>query len=520
MTDSAPLLLAIDNGTQSVRALLFTPEGVLVHKAQVPLTPYHSPEPGWAENDAEYYWESLAAACRKLWDESGVDKSRVLGLAVTTQRGTVINVDAAGQPLRPAMVWPDKRRTEGLKPPGGLWGLAFRLAGVSDTVKHFQAEAEASWLRTHQPEIWAKTHKYLLLSGWLNYRLTGEFVDSSASQVGYLPFDFKKKTWPGSRDWRWGMLDLHPEQMPELFAPGTQLGVVSAQASTQTGIPAGLPVFAGAADKACEVLGSGCLEPQVGCLSFGTTATINVSSRRYVEPVPFLPPYPAAAPEHYAVEWQLYRGFWMVSWFKEQFGLREQQLAADMGVAPEALFDELVNSVPPGSQGLMLQPYWTPGVREPGPEGKGAIIGFGDVHGRAHVYRAILEGLAYGLRDGKERIEKRTGVAITELRVSGGGSQSDAAMQLTADIFGLPAARPETHETSGLGAAMDVAVGLGLHRDFASALAAMTRIGRVFDPEPQTHALYDQLYTRVYRKMYERMRPLYQAIREITGYPA
>ena len=116
---------------------------------------------------------------------------------------------------------------------------------------------------------------------------------------------------------------------------------------------------------------------------------------------------------------------------------------------PESLFDDLVAAAPPGSMGLVLQPYWTPGIRHPGPEAKGAIIGFGEAHTRAHVYRAILEGLGYALRDGRERIERRTKVALTELRVSGGGSQSDAAMQLTADIFRLPAMRPHTSETSG-----------------------------------------------------------------------
>jgi sugar (pentulose or hexulose) kinase len=152
--------------------------------------------------------------------------------------------------------------------------------------------------------------------------------------------------------------------------------------------------------------------------------------------------------------------------------------------------------------GLMLQPYWTPGIRVPGREAKGAIVGFGDVHTRAHVYRAILEGLAYALREGKERIEQRSGVRITELRVSGGGSQSDAAMQLTADIFGLPTARPHVYETSGLGAAIDAAVGLGLYPDFASAVAAMTRVGRVFEPIAANRAIYDRLYKQVYRKMY------------------
>ena len=124
--------------------------------------------------------------------------------------------------------------------------------------------------------------------------------------------------------------------------------------------------------------------------------------------------------------------------------MREQLAAAEQGVEPEELLDELVEQVPPGSMGLVLQPYWSPGLKVPGPEAKGAIIGFGDVHTRAHIYRAILEGLAFALLEGKERTEQRSGVQMTELRVSGGGSQSDAAMQITADIFNLPTARPQS----------------------------------------------------------------------------
>jgi sugar (pentulose or hexulose) kinase len=267
------------------------------------------------------------------------------------------------------------------------------------------------------------------------------------------------------------------------------------------------------------VIGAGCSEPHVGCLSYGTTATINTTGKRYVEVTPFIPPYPAAIPGAYSTEVQIFRGYWMVNWFKEQFGHHEQSRALQEDVAPEQLFDELVNAVPPGSMGLMLQPYWAPGIKVPGPEAKGAIIGFGDVHTRAHVYRAILEGLAYALREGKERIEKRSGVAITELRVSGGGSQSDAAMQLTADIFGLPTVRPHVYETSALGAAIDAAVGLGLYPDFAGAIAGMTRVGKVFQPIAANQSMYDRLYRQVYRKMYARLQPMYREIAEITGYP-
>lgn len=517
MTSSVQdVVLAIDNGTQSVRALLIDPQGNILAKARVPIEAYFSRQPGWAEQEPEYFWESLCRACQQLWQQTAIPKAAIKGVTITTQRGTVVNLDEQGRPLRPAMIWLDQRRTEGVKPVGGLWGLAFRLVGMSRTVAYVQAEAEANWIHAHQPEIWERTAKYLLLSGYLTYRLTGRYVDSVGCQVGYIPFDYKRQRWALARDWKWQALPVRLEQLPELVPPTGVLGEITPAASKATGIPAGLPLIAAAADKACEVLGSGCLEPHIGCLSYGTTATINTIHRRYIEVIPLIPPYPAAVPGAYSLEIQIYRGFWMVSWFKNEFGLREILLAEELDVEPEALFDELVEQAPPGSMGLVLQPYWSPGVRMPGPEAKGAIIGFTDVHTRAHLYRAILEGLAYALRDGKSRSERRSKVPVTELRVSGGGSQSDAALQVTADVFGLPTARPHTYETSGLGAAIDAAVGLGLHSDFATATREMTRIGRMFEPDPATHAIYNELYEQVYRRMYRQLQPLYEKLSAIA----
>jgi sugar (pentulose or hexulose) kinase len=511
------LLLAIDNGTQSLRALIFDLNGHLLAKERVAFTPYFSKNPGWAEQDPEVFWQSLCRACQALWHV--VNKERIAGVALTTQRGTVINVDKDGHPLRPAILWLDQRKAYNQPPVGGLWGMLFKLLRVSDTVAYFQAEAEANWIRTYQPEIWDKTCKYLLLSGYLTYRLTGEFADSVGCQVGYIPFDYKRLQWASPRDWRWEGLPIDRDMLPNLISPGEILGRITAPAADETGIPAGLPLVAAAADKACEVIGSGSLEPSVGCLSYGTTATINVTHKKYVTAIPLLPAYPSAVPDYHTIEVQIYRGYWMVSWFKAEFGYPEQQEAEKQGVEVEALFDKLVEGIPPGSMGLVLQPYWTPGVRFPGPEAKGAIIGFGDVHTRAHIYRSILEGLAYALREGKERIEKRTRIPITSLRVSGGGSQSRNAMQVTADVFGLPTARPRLYETSGLGAAIDAAFGLGFYSDFKTAVKAMTHVGDVFEPDLKTHELYNALYYDVYKKMYRNLRPLYERIRAITGYP-
>ncbi len=422
------LILAINNGTQSLKALIFDLEGQLLAKEMVPFTPYFSDQPGWAEQDPEVFWQALCQACQSLWHRQDVDKNRIAGVALTTQRATVVNVDQKGKPLRPAILWLDQRKTYGLPPVGGMWGAIFRVAGLRKTVAYLQEEAEANWIRTYQPEIWQNTHKYLLLSGYLTYRLIGEFVDSVGSQVGYIPFDYKRQRRSASWDWKWRILPLEPALLPDLKPPGQILGGITTAASEATGIPEGLPLVAAAADKACEVIGSGSLEPHIGCLSYGTTATINVTHKKYIEPIPLLPAFPSAIPGYYAVEVQVYRGYWMVNWFKQQFGHPELQEAAEQGLQPEALFDRLVDDIAPGSMGLILQPYWTPGLKSPGPEAKGAIIGFGDIHTRAHLYRSILEGLAYALREGKERIERRSGTPITSLRVSGGGSQSRNAM--------------------------------------------------------------------------------------------
>ena len=513
-------LLSIDSGTQSIRAILFDAQGQVQSISRVELDPYYSQQPGWAEQDADYYWQALGQACQQLWQQTSIKPEQVQGVSVTTQRGSLLHVDQQGQALRPVMLWLDQRRTQITKPLKGIWHWLFKVAGAETLVNYFRSQAEVNWVADHQPEIHAKTHKVLLLSGYFHYHLTGQFADSVASCVAYLPFDYKKQQWAGKRDWKWLALPLKRSQLPDLYQPAEQIGVIQQAAALHTGIKQGTPVIAAAADKACEILGSGAVAPQVASLSYGTTATINTTQARYLEVTRLLPAYPAALPQHYTTEVMIYRGFWMVSWFKREFGLQEAMRAEQLGVSVESLFDELVAAIPAGSMGLMLQPYWTPGVKEPGAEAKGAIIGFGDVHTRAHIYRAILEGLAYGLRQGKEQIERKTKVPITQLRVSGGGSQSDMALQITADIFGLPVERPHTIETSGLGAAICCAVGVGMHADFEQAIASMTRVGEVFQPNLENQQLYEQLYQQVYKKMYRQLQPLYQSIHQITGYPA
>jgi len=515
MTSPPTYCLAIDCGTQSIRALVFDLSGELIAKTQVAFESYKHPKPGWAEQHAHVFWDSLCRVCHKPWDETTIKPQQIAGLSVTTQRASIVCVDQRGEPLRPAIIWMDQRHATQLPTLSLWWKLAFRLAGVNSTVDQFCKDAEINWLREHDAQTLADIHKYLFLSGYLNFRLTGKFVDSVGSQVGYVPFDYKRHQWAKSTDWKWQACPVNPEWLPELIQVGDQMGEITEFAHKATGLPQGLPLFASAADKACETLGCGALQPHQGQISYGTTATLNVVTPNYLEPMKYLPPYPAAVPDHFTAEYQIYRGYWMVSWFKEQFAQQESLRAQAEGVVTETLLDEQAASISPGSDGLLLQPYWSPGVKYPGPEARGAIVGFTDQHTRAHMYRALLEGIAFGLFDGKQKMEKRHGKMLTELYVSGGGAQSHAARQITADIFNLPVHVPHTFETSGLGAAINVAVGMDFYANYSQAVEAMCHTQTTITPQQENVTIYRDLYENIYRKLYRQLSPLYQKLSSI-----
>jgi len=427
-------------------------------------------------------------------------------------------VDREGNPLRPAIVWLDARKADAKKILPAISVPFLKAVGLHQFIEYATQYCRSNWIQQNEPAIWEKTHKFLFLSGYLTHRITGEFRDSSGNIIGTIPFDVRKSGWAGNWDFKWRLFPIEKEKLPELVRPTELLGHVTKKAEEETGIPAGLPVMAASNDKACDVIGAGCLTPDRACISFGTTATINTQNKKYVELRPFLAPYPSAIPGQYYSEVTVVRGLWMVSWFKEEFGLQERLQAREEEAAPEELLEKLLKDVPAGSMGLICQPYWTPGP-EHSSCAKGAVIGFGDLHNRAYLYRSIIEGLVFALKEGAELTEKKNRVPITEVRATGGGSKSDSIMQITADVFGLPVLRPHTNETSVLGAAIATAVGLKFFPGFDAAVGAMTRVREVFAPIKKNEEIYRELYRRVYLKMYRRLLPMFREIQSITGYP-
>ncbi len=189
---SDELILAIDMGTQSVRAVLFDLNGNTVDIEKTTIEPFFTEKPGYAEQEPEYYWSMFCRTTRRLLSQNEANKKRIQAVTVTSQRGTVINLDKNGRALRPAIVWPDQRRSAIGKWPGTIVKQGLRVLNIYESVTHAMKSCEARWIMKNEKDLWKRTHKFLFLSGYINYRLTNSFVDSIGSTVGYVPFDYKK----------------------------------------------------------------------------------------------------------------------------------------------------------------------------------------------------------------------------------------------------------------------------------------------------------------------------------------
>jgi sugar (pentulose or hexulose) kinase len=504
-----PLVLTIDLGTQSVRAMLVDKTGNILYKTQHKYEkPYYSLHPGWAEQKPEAYWSAICDVTKRLRDAAHDRWSDIVAVTHTTIRGTYTCLDKEGKPLRDMILWLDKRRVEMTKPVPALNSFAFKLAGKTDTLELIRSTAPCNWIMQNEPEIWEKTYKFLFISGYINHKLTGRFVDSVANMIGYVPFNSKTRTWMGPRELNRCAFDIPNDKLNELIEPGEEIGPITAEAARETGLPEGIPLIATGSDKGCETLGLSCSTPEKAAIGLGTTATVQFTTDRYMEPLKFIPPYPAVLKGKYNPELQVFRGYWLISWFKNEFASKEVEEAVRLNVTPEQLLNDKLKAIPAGCEGLVFQPYFTPGIVMPA--ARGAVIGFSDIHTRTHIYRAIIEGINFALMDGLYNMERRGGVKITKLFVAGGGSQSDEICQITADMFGKPLYRIQTYEASGLGSSIVAFISKGIYSDAEEAAASMIRVKDEFLPNPDQREIYKNIFDEVFIKIFGKLLPLYK----------
>ena len=508
-----PCALTLDFGTQSVRAAIINTDGEILHIVKRVYEPaYFSSSKGFAEQDPDYYWE-LGKQCLKQVAEEGKDcMGDLVGATITTFRDSSVQLDKDLKPLRPCILWLDQRMAEAKEKLPLLHRLAFKLVGMQNTIDLNRKRTIAHWLKENEPETWKNTYKYVNISTYLTYKLTGKLVDSAASMTGHYPLYFKKRTWYKEGALKGRIFGIPNRMLPELKQPGEVLGIISEDVAKECGLPFNLNLFATGSDKACETVGLGALSRDVAAISYGTASTIEISNRKYYEPEKFLPAYPAAVKGWYNMDVQIYRGYWMLTWFSREFASEMVNEAHIQAMAVEEVLNAKLSTIPPGSDGLVLQPYWGPGLSRP--LAKGAVVGFSDIHTKIHLYRAIIEGIAYALREGLASIERSQRHKIKSIMISGGGSQSDAVCQITSDVFGLPVSRVQTFETTSLGAAIATFVAVNQFESVEEAISKMSRISKTFYPNTKAQKQYNYLYKKIYLKMFPQLKDIYKDLKK------
>ena len=511
-----PLALSFDYGTQSLRAILFDKMGETRCKVKIDFEqPYFSNKTGYAEQDPDFYWQKMIEASKACKEKAGELWNDIVAMSIDTFRDSVIFLDKNNKPVRPMILYLDQRIVNhpiDSMPKG--WVALYKLVGMIDVASSQYAATKANWVKKYEPEIWAKTEKVVMLSTYLHYCLTGELMDSTASQTGHVPFDYKTSDWQSDHSLTSCIFETKSHHLcHKLFKPCELMARINTKTSNITGLPEGLPIISSGADKACETLAVGCVGTDVAAISLGTAATIEITTDKYVEPLPFLPAYDSIYYGRYTPEIIVFRGYWMVSWFKNQFAQIEVEEAKKQGTIAEKLLDEKIKDIPVGCEGLVLQPCWSPGVNTP--EAKGTIIGWSDCHTRLHLYRAIIEGIGFALYDGLVNMQKRANYNVKRVMISGGGASSRIVCQIMADLLGVSVQKVQTYETSALGAAMASFTGVGEFKSLDEAVHAMSHIKEEYQPNKENHELYDTIYRDVYTRIYRKNRKTFRNIRTI-----
>jgi xylulokinase len=489
---TGPLLLAVDASTSAVKALVFDAEGYVLSEGRFPLE-LESPEPNAYEQDANTWWEATLVALREATQALTPSQRALVGaLCVTHQRETVVVTDSSGEPLAKAIVWMDVRcrdevkRAERALGGGRLHEVSGKPACTTPSLYKLMH------LFSRRPELATEGH-VADVHAFLARRLVGRTVSSLASADPTGLVDMHDASWSEPLC---ALLGVGSEKLPELVPVGTKLGTLARDVAEATGLPSDLVVYAGAGDGQAACLGAGIVEPGRAYLNLGTAVVLGVVTPRYEIGRAFRTLF-AASGGHYCLESDLKGGTFTVTW------LLEKLLGRTVESEALAELEEAASTLPPGSDGLVLLPYWC-GVMNPywDDDATGLLLGLHGAHGASHVYRALLEGIALEQRLGLEGMQAATGETIEELVLMGGGSKSDLWCQILADVLGRPLVRAETSEATALGAAMIAAVGHGVHSSHDAAARAMTRAGRRFLPGTD-RAFYDTLYRDVYQGLFE-----------------
>ena len=488
--------LGIDTSTTGSKALVMDERGNVLAVASSPHT-LQTPRPLWSEQDPREWWDAVSASIRSVLQQAGIGGEAIEAVGLTGQMHGLVLLDDDGNVLRPAILWNDQRTQSQCDEIHARLGKARFIQLTGNVALTGFTAPKILWVKENEPEVYARAKHVLLPKDYIRFKLTGEYAMDKADGAGTVLFDLKARDWS---DEVLSALELPRPWMPKTFEGPEFTGHVHEEAASLTGLKAGTPVAAGGGDQAAQAVGVGAVEPGIVGLTVGTSGVVFATTpSALIEPEGRLHAFCHAVPGLWHFMGVMLSAAGSLQWYRDT-------------LAPNMSFDELLKeaeTVPAGSEGLQFLPYLT-GERTPHPDplARGAFIGLTIRHQRGHMTRAVLEGVAFGLKDSFTLIQNAGLGAITQVRASGGGTKGALWRQILASVLDAELVTVNTTEGAAYGAALLSGVGTDTWADVSIACQTCIKITGSTQPEPSQVDVYRKAYS-LYQELYPALQPTF-----------
>ncbi len=496
-------LIGIDVGTSGTKTALFAEDGALMasHTAEYPL---YQPKNGYAEQEPTDWWNATCEGLKKVVEKSGIDKNDIAGIGLSGQMHGLVMLDENGEVLRKSIIWCDQRTAKECEEITERCGLdTLMRITASPALTGFTA-SKILWVRNNEPEIYAKCKHILLPKDYIRYMLTGEFATDVSDASGMQLLDI------ANRDWSQEILDLLDiprEWLGKVYESCEVSGTISDAGNSATGIPVGVPVVGGAGDNAAAAVGCGVVRDGRAFTTIGTSGVVFAhTSEMSIDPQGRCHTFCTAVPGAWHVMGVTQAAGLSLKWYKDNFCDPEIAEAEAAGKNVYALLDEKAAGIPIGCDRLLYLPYLM-GERTPhlDPNARGMFFGLSAMHTRAHLLRAVMEGVTYSLKDCLS-IFGGLGVKVDSMMACGGGGSSKLWRQMLADVFGCTVKQCRSNEGGALGAAILAGVGAGLYPSVEEACDKIISVKGEQPADEANIARYAQFY-EIYTNLYDSVKP-------------
>ncbi len=505
-------LLGVDIGTSGTKTVLFDVEGNTVTSATAEY-PLYQPNIGWAEQEPEDWWKATVKTIAEVIKNSGITPSDIKGVGLSGQMHGMVLLNREGNVLRSSIIWCDQRTQAECDQITELIGKERLIEITANPALTGFTASKVMWVKNHQPEIFAQIDKILLPKDYIRYKLTGVFATEVSDASGTQFMDVPKRSWSGEVLRKLG---IDQKWLPEVFESPEISATISMEASGLTGLLKGTKVAGGGGDQAAGAIGNGIVKPGIISSTIGTSGVVFAYMDKVaIDPKGRVHTFCHAVPNTWHVMGVTQGAGLSLQWMRNQFGGAEKELAQHLDIDPYVLMGYQAEKAVPGCEGLIYLPYLM-GERTPhlDPYAKGVFFGLSAKHGRREMIRAVMEGVAYSLRDGLEII-KEMGVTLIQVRASGGGGKSPLWRQMQADIMNASMATINSSEGPALGVALLAGVGAGVYKNVPEACEATIKVVGLQAPIPENVAVYDRYY-EVYGDLYQALKGSYRKVAEIN----